>query len=69
MPGRARLGRKEEAEVEIDYVGESCRKCGGLGHCAMECPTPKGKGKGEGDKGGGTAKAKGKSGRKGCGKG
>ena len=27
-------------------MGESCRKCGGVGHYARECPTPKGKGKG-----------------------
>ena len=49
---------KDDAEVEIGYVGESCRKCGGMGHYARECPTPKGKGKGDGGKGGGKAKGK-----------
>ena len=33
-------------EVNVDYVGESCLRCGGMGHYARECPTPKGKGKG-----------------------
>jgi hypothetical protein len=55
---------KDGSEVEIDYVGESCRKCGGMGHYARECPTPKGKGKGDGGKGGGKAKGKGKYGER-----
>ena len=46
------------AEVEIGYVGESCRRCGGIGHYARECPTPDGKGKGKGEmKGKGKGKA------------
>ena len=34
---------EEEAEVEIDYVGELCRRCGGMGHYARECLTQKGR--------------------------
>ena len=37
----------EEADVEIDYVGELRRRCGGMGHYTRECPTQKGKGKGK----------------------
>ena len=25
---------KEEVGIEVDYVGEACRRCGGLGHYA-----------------------------------
>ena len=50
-----------EEEVEIGYDGESCRRCGGMGHYARECPTQKGKGKGDWGK----ANGKGKSGWKG----
>jgi hypothetical protein len=39
-------GDETEKGLEVDYVGESCRRCGGMGHYARECPTPKGKGKG-----------------------
>ena len=55
-------------KAEVDYVGETCRRCGGAGHYARECPTPKGKGKGKGGKGGGYAgPGVGKSGGKGKG--
>ncbi len=37
---------ESEKEMTVDYVGESCLRCGGMGHYARECPTPKGKGKG-----------------------
>ena len=53
---------EEDYEVEIDYVGESCRKCGGIGHYARECPTPKGKGKGGKGDGKGWGKGNGKGG-------
>ena len=46
-------GEGEEAEVQ--YVGKGgssqCLRCGGWGHFARECGTPKGKGKGKGEKG------------------
>jgi hypothetical protein len=60
----------EKDEVEVDYVGEKCLRCGGMGHYARECPTPKGKGKGKGWKGGGKGQMKGQKGEaKGKGKG
>ena len=48
---------ESEEEVEVDLVGEMCMRCGGHGHYARECPTPKRKGKG---KGGSKGKGKGK---------
>ena len=50
----------DDGEREVHYVGEHCLRCGGHGHYARECPTPKGKGKGEQGKGAGKAKGKGK---------
>ena len=26
--------QESQEQLEIGYVGESCRKCGGVGHCA-----------------------------------
>jgi hypothetical protein len=64
----ANWAEEELAEVEIDYVGETCRRCGGLGHYARECLTQKGKGKdGKGGKDGGKG-YKGHGGYKGYGK-
>jgi hypothetical protein len=62
---------EHEKEVEVDYVGEACLRCGGLGHYARERPTPKGKGKGGGKNGKGYGKdggGYGKNGYKGYGK-
>jgi hypothetical protein len=57
-----------EKELEADYVGGRCLRCGGLGHYARECPTPKGKGKGGGKHGKGHGKNSGYNGYKGYGK-
>jgi hypothetical protein len=59
-------GEEPMNELEVDYVGEVCLRCGGMGHYARECPTPKGKGKGGKDGGKGY---KGFGGYKGNGKG
>ena len=62
----------EEFEAVGDYIGAvgaqtQCYQCGGYGHLAHACPTPKGKGKGfKGGTGGGS---KGGKGDKGGGKG
>ena len=48
---------ESEEKVEVDFVGEMCMRCGGHGHYARECLTPKEKGKG---KGGSKGKGKGK---------
>jgi hypothetical protein len=64
------MAEEAEKDVEVDYVGESCLRCGGMGHYARECPTPKGKGKGKSGKGGkGYDKGYGKGYDKGYGKG
>ncbi len=57
---------EEEEKVEIDYVGESCGRCGGMGHYARECPTPRGQGKGDVGKGKGKANGMGKPALKGA---
>ena len=47
---------EDEEQLEVNYIGEACLRCGGQGHYARECPTPKGKGK----RGGGGKGMKGK---------
>ncbi len=42
---------EEDEEVDTDYVGESCRRRGGMGHYVRECPTPRVKWKGGSGKG------------------
>ena len=39
----------EPCDFEVGVIGWSdhCYRCGGMGHIAAECPTPKGKGKGK----------------------
>ena len=58
-----------EDEFGIEYVGNggACHRCGGFGHFARDCATPKGKGKGQLSKGKG--KGNGKDSSKGGGKG
>ena len=52
--------KNEYEEVEIDYVGELCRRCGGICHYDRECPSQKGKGEGKGKEPSTFAKGKGK---------
>ena len=42
----------ELRDFDVGAVGRSdhCYRCGGMGHIANECPTPKGKGKGKEDR-------------------
>ena len=43
----------ESSDVDVAAIGKGdhCKRCGGVGNIANECPTPKGKGKGKEDKG------------------
>ena len=51
----------ENLEADIGALGKGCCfRCGGVGHRAAECPTPKGKGKGQDDQKGGKGKGNGK---------
>ena len=54
----------ESSDVDVAAIGKGdhCKRCGGVGHIANECPTPKGKGKGKGkeDKGFNSKGSKGK---------
>ena len=54
---------QEEEWHEVGAVGDSCHRCGGVGHYARVCPTANGEGKGK-EK----AKSKGKSNGNGQGK-
>ena len=39
----------ESSDVDVAAIGKGdhCHRCGGVGHIANECSTPKGKGKGK----------------------